>query len=171
MSTWDVERRIVEKLHRIWSRKGSNWRLVLENIGNSDISEPLTMCSTQWQSVTPYLHPWYAKKHFGVEEQIRRECRERGLPDPIAFEPLDQIPVGLQTCRSIHFHRFRNKRGLIQPDRLGSFWRLTFPKPVAGPLALGFGCHFGLGLFAPHFGRAMDAQSGSNVGRNAIIDS
>jgi len=45
-------------------------------------------------------------------------------------------------------HRFRNKRGLKQPDTHGRFWRLTFPHPVAGPLALGFACHYGLGVFA-----------------------
>jgi hypothetical protein len=26
--------------------------------------------------------------------------------------------------------------------------RLEFAEPFSGPLALGFGCHFGLGLFA-----------------------
>lgn len=41
--------------------------------------------------------------------------------------------------RPIHFRRFRNRRGLTQPDRLGSFWVLTFPQPVQGPLALGLG--------------------------------
>ncbi len=51
--------------------------------------------------------------------------------------------------RPIHFQRFRNRRGLTQPDRSGSFWRLEFPAPVAGPLALGFACHYGLGLFKP----------------------
>jgi len=30
-----------------------------------------------------------------------------------------------------------------------SFWRLEFPVPIAGPLALGFACHYGLGLFRP----------------------
>ena len=49
----------------------------------------------------------------------------------------------------IHFHRFRSKRGLTQPDTHGSFWRLIFDKPVPGPLALGFGCHYGLGIFKP----------------------
>ncbi len=49
--------------------------------------------------------------------------------------------------QSIHFHRFRHKRGIIQPDRVGRFLRLIFDESVAGPLALGFGCHFGLGLF------------------------
>ena len=28
-------------------------------------------------------------------------------------------------------------------------FRLRFPKPVAGPIALGHSCHFGLGLFLP----------------------
>jgi CRISPR-associated protein Csb2 len=51
--------------------------------------------------------------------------------------------------RPIHFQRFRSRRGLSQPDRLGGFWRLTFPEPVEGPLALGFACHYGLGLFKP----------------------
>ncbi len=49
----------------------------------------------------------------------------------------------------LHFHRFRTRRGLVQSDRHGSFWQLTFPEPIPGPLALGFGCHFGLGLFVP----------------------
>ncbi len=145
------ERRVIEKLNRIWNRRGSEWRLVLENMGAATIAERLTKRSTHWQSLTPYLHPWHAKKHFNVEDQIRRECRQRGLVEPIAFEQLDKIQVGSQRRRSLHFHRFRNKHGLLQPDRHGSFWRLTFAEPIAGPLALGFGCHFGLGLFSPYF--------------------
>ena len=59
------------------------------------------------------------------------------------------IRVRSRDRRPIDFHRFRSKRGLTQPDTRGSFWRLTFAAPVSGPLALGFGCHFGLGLFRP----------------------
>lgn len=33
----------------------------------------------------------------------------------------------------MHFHRFRNKRGLILPDTQGSFWKLTFPGVGQGP--------------------------------------
>jgi hypothetical protein len=36
---------------------------------------------------------------------------------------------------------------LTQPDTLGTFLRLKFTDPLSGPLALGFGCHYGLGLF------------------------
>ncbi len=30
-----------------------------------------------------------------------------------------------------------------------SFWRLEFPAPITRSLALGFACHYGLGLFRP----------------------
>jgi len=59
----------------------------------------------------------------------------------------------------LDFRRFRSKRGLEQPDRQGSMLRLEFPEPVGGPVALGFGCHFGLGLF-----RAISATAHAGVG-------
>lgn len=49
--------------------------------------------------------------------------------------------------RSAHFHRFRSKRSLTQPDAHGKFWRLTFFESLDGPRALGFRCQFGRGLF------------------------
>lgn len=143
------QQRVLGRLNRIWSRAGG-WRLSLESIGGIEAGGLLTQKNAVWQSVTPYLHPWHVKKRFGVEDQIRRECRERGLSEPTILESFDKVSVGRdRMSRPIHFRRFRSRRGLAQPDRVGSFWRLTFAKPVAGPLALGFGCHFGLGLFVP----------------------
>lgn len=141
-----VQRGIVESLRRIWDRDGSEWRLVLEAIGGSSVSSLLS-ASRQWRSVTPYLHPWHRKKGFDVEEQIRRECRARGWPEPVEIERIESVDVGSRPRRPIHFRRLRSRRSVQQPDRNGSFWRLCFPEPLAGPLALGFGCHFGLGLF------------------------
>jgi len=144
------QQRILERVKKLWSRDGGEWRLALENIGHLGIGSTLTKESKAWESVTPYLHPWHIKKHFNIEDQLRRECRERGLPEPIILEPLDEVNVGKnRKRRPIHFRRFRSRRGMTQPDRLGSFWRLTFPEPVSGPIALGFACHFGLGLFKP----------------------
>ena len=31
----------------------------------------------------------------------------------------------------------------------GNAFTITFPEPISGPLALGYGSHFGLGLFQP----------------------
>jgi CRISPR-associated protein Csb2 len=147
----DADRqRILTRLGTLRSRNGSEWRLVLENAGTPAIAAGLTAGGTVWESATPYLHPWHTKKRFGIEEQLKRECRERGLPEPVALEALDEVDVGRnRKRRPIHFRRFRNRHGLTQPDRLGSFWRLVFPEPVTGPLALGFACHYGLGLFKP----------------------
>ena len=145
-----TERRVIESLRKIWMRNGGKWRLLLEGIGTSEVGGEITQESQSWQSVTPYLHPWHIKKKFGIGDQIERECRERDLPRPAQIDYLETIQVGKQQPRRpIHFHRFRSKRGLTQPDRRGSFLRVTFDEPLVGPLALGFGCHFGLGLFKP----------------------
>jgi CRISPR-associated protein Csb2 len=140
------QRRVVEKLNRIWGRDGSEWRLVLESVGEA--GDGLTCKSAVWESITPYLHPWFVKKNMSIEDQIKKECRMRGLPKPIMLERLESVVIKARKRTPIHFHRFRSKRGLLtQPDTRGSFWRIEFGEPIQGPIALGFGCHFGLGLF------------------------
>jgi CRISPR-associated protein Csb2 len=136
-------------VRRLWIDGGSEWRILLEDFGHrSEFSaHPYLRRSRVWQSFTPYLHPWYRKKGFMHLEQIRRECRERGLPEPDG-ERLEGIEVTGRELRAVHFHRFRGRKGLRQPDTRGSLWRLVFPEPVPGPIALGFGCHLGLGIFA-----------------------
>ncbi|MBM3359251.1 MAG: hypothetical protein FJY54_16180 [Betaproteobacteria bacterium] len=69
---------------------------------------------------------------------------------PLAFPELSAeapfIPVcmhGVRSCLlpglteacSLHFHRFRRKRGLLQPDTLGRLLELRFAAPVRVPLA------------------------------------
>jgi len=143
-------RRVLENLDKIWNRDGQEWQLILEHIGEkSSFALPLLQQSTVWQSRTPYLHPWHCKKNFDIEAQIRRECRERGLPEIVWLQPQETVSFEGRRLRPIDYHRFRSKRGLTQPDSHGSFWQITFAEPVAGPLLLGFGCHFGLGLFTP----------------------
>jgi CRISPR-associated protein Csb2 len=127
------------------------WYLALEGFGRPEdfgSASPLLCYSTRWVSNTPYLMPWHAKKRFGWADQIERELTERGLPG-LHEAPRDHGPLAIKgrDRRPIHFHRFRSRRRLTQPDTLGRFVQLTFKAPVAGPLALGFGCHFGLGLF------------------------
>lgn len=134
------------ELKSIHTREGAEWRLLLEGLGEASTFPESAALRTAsiWRSLTPYLHPWHQKKGFGVAEQIARECRLRGLPELVEVELLpDEKP------RALEFRRFRSKRGLSQPDRQGCFLRLAFAEPISGPLALGFGCHFGLGLFAP----------------------
>jgi CRISPR-associated protein Csb2 len=141
---------VLDSLRRVADADGHAWQVILEGVGDcTAVASPLLWRATAWRSVTPYLHPWHRKPRFDVPEQIRRELRERGLPEPAAIEPIAEIAAGDRLLRPIHFHRFRSKPGLLQPDRQGSFWTIRFAEPVPGPLALGFACHFGLGLFEP----------------------
>ena len=145
--------RAVSRLRRVWQPGGGEWRLVLEGMGNEKTGVELTASSQCWRSVTPYLHPWHVKKKFSIADQIRRECAARkDLPEITELKPIQTVKVGNQEQRRpIHFYRFRTlKRNRQQPDRSGSFWEITFTEPVKGPLALGFACHFGLGLFCPN---------------------
>jgi CRISPR-associated protein Csb2 len=174
-------RRGVEDLRRLWvSDRGARrsededfqkneddgrqeWRLALEGYGHPEgfPDSNLLRCSTNWVSVTPYLRPWHAKvspPEIETARMVEKECQQRGLAlDKVEFDP-DQTGLGRSVAIAgrrrnvLHFHRFRSRRGLTQPDRSGAALRLTFTKPIKGPLALGFGCHFGLGLF-----RAIDA--------------
>lgn len=126
------------------------WRLALEGFGEPAqfAASDLLCLSRRWVSVTPYLHPWHAKKGFLWPEQIARELARRyGLSLAEPPRELQEVRIGSRERRPIHFHRFRSRRGLSQPDRLGRFVALTFEREIRGPLALGFGCHFGLGLF------------------------
>jgi CRISPR-associated protein Csb2 len=144
--------RAIQKLNRLFTRDGSEWQLIFEGAGPLgdfvDVS-PHAGKGKRWQSVTPYLRPWHIKNNFGVAEQIRRECRLRGLPEPMEIRSLPEVMVGSVPRRPVHFHRFRGKRGLAQPDTHGSLVEVIFPERISGPLALGFACHYGLGLFAP----------------------
>ncbi len=147
-------RRVIGELSRrkrkLWNPNGCEWRLLLEGMSDREVCSELTAASRRWVSVTPYLHPWHIKKNFSVADQIRRECEKRGLPEIDDLKPVQTIRSGSRNRRPIDFRRFRlSKRNQSQPDRQGSFWKITFVVPVNGPLALGFACHFGLGLFRP----------------------
>ena len=138
------------RLARLWRREGQAWRVLLEAISDTNaLAGSIAFFGNRnlWTSVTPYLHPWHVKKKFRIEDQLLRECRERGLPEVANFERLPAITINGRELRPVHFHCFRAKRSLMQPDIRGSFWRIEFAEPVQGPLALGFACHFGLGLF------------------------
>ena len=129
----------------------TEWRLALEGFGSpADFAAASALLRTakRWVSATPYLAPWHSKRGLDWSDQVVRELTERGLDQPSEV-PNERFSLTVKgrDRRPVHFHRFRSRRGLIQPDTLGCFVELKFKNPISGPLALGFGCHFGLGLF------------------------
>lgn len=155
--------RVLAAMQTLKRDDGEPLRLMLEGIGAARLFGDLTELageSAVWRSVTPYLHPWHLKRpqlrspealNAALLEQLRREWRARGddRPDIVEMRVLPEVRFGGRALRPVHFHRFRRKRGLVQPDTLGRLLELRFAAPIRGPLALGFACHFGLGLFRP----------------------
>ena len=94
-----------------------------------------------WTSITPYVGPWHQKPRLPQPDMLRRECGLRGLPPLAEVVPLDG---GARIRPEV---RWRWRGSTPPGPGTGALWRLVFDAPVGGPLALGYGCHFGLGLF------------------------
>jgi CRISPR-associated protein Csb2 len=73
--------------------------------------------------------------------------KNRGLPEPVLIKRIEGYQVeGGPLVRWIEFHttRYNGTKG----NGLAGF-EIEFADEVRGPIALGFACHFGLGLFLP----------------------
>ena len=132
------------------------WRLALEGFGQpcdfagtTPGSAQILGTSSEWRSVTPFLAAGHLKA-AGYPGEVLRLLDRRGLDsEGVGVEVMKSINVGGAPRRAAHFHRFRSRGREKQPDAAGALLRIRFPHPITGPLALGFGCHFGLGLFIP----------------------
>lgn len=125
------------------------WNLLFESMGDSQDFKalPIIKESKVWESSTPYIHPWHVHKNrFGADEQLRKELILKGYKD-FTLTPIDSIEKKGKQIKSWQFNLMRRRKPIISPDRSGSFWRIEFNEPVSGPIAIGHGCHFGLGLF------------------------
>jgi CRISPR-associated protein Csb2 len=157
-----------------WRESRTGVRLILIGLGNADDfakdenPAALFQKSTKFRSVTPFSLPYFPTRGGGKsprpkdspEGQLRRELRKRGLPAPVAVTPtrgffphLKAIEnIGEQSPRfrwlEFSYRRFNGTAG----NGLAGF-EIEFAaadlEKIKTPLALGFGCHFGLGLFLP----------------------
>lgn len=138
--------------------RAMEWRLALEGFGQpADFAREAKIfdTSSSWLSATPFLASGHLKRE-GYAGEIRRLLKRRGIDARHGFSVSDvsvtertEISVGGVGRRAIQFHRFRSRGGERQPDAAGAMLEITFPNPIDGPLSLGFGSHFGLGLFVP----------------------
>ena len=99
----------------------------------------------EWLSATPFVLPRHLKARGknDLTGQLRSELECRGLP---AAE-VEILPRDEGTRRLAHYVLERKRGGRAPPRQPSLRVRLRFAVPVAGPLALGYGSHFGLGRF------------------------
>jgi CRISPR-associated protein Csb2 len=123
---------------------------------------PLLGCSRTWASLTPFVLPRHPKFYAngkprlradgtqidGPEDQLRRELALRGLPGPTSIVRLPRCTIGARQLSWQDFQRWRS-RGGSPAEAMGFGFALSFDNGLRGPLLLGYGCHFGLGVFVP----------------------
>lgn len=124
---------------------------------------------SEWVSLTPFIAPRHLKRNGKntLEGLVCAELASRGLPGAISIEPLSGPGIGatvqgttageegageaprlsrLMLNRFRHFVRVR-RAGPPPPVDRGYAIRLRFAEPTPGPICLGYGSHYGLGLF------------------------
>lgn len=137
---------------------GGDIQLLLEHLGPLDLlpvsGARIAGESDTWISTTPFVLGRHPKKdgRDGPVAQLRRELAFQGFPEPIEVDWLEAPNAGRGPKEWRHFRRHREAR----PPAASSFhgrscfgFRVRFADPVRGPIAVGYGCHFGLGLFRP----------------------
>lgn len=98
--------------------------------------------SRRWVSVTPVVYERRVKRLALTD--LAQWCAFAGLPAPIAF---GEQRVGF-VPGAVALHPSEAFRGPHYRRPYAHMW-LEFADPVPGPVALGRGRHFGLGLMAP----------------------
>jgi CRISPR-associated protein Csb2 len=101
----------------------------------------------EWTSLTPFVPPRHMKKngHNSLEGQVLAELRSRGFPEAASVKQ-----IHFENDRSLMRQKDFIRRRLFGPPPpidCGFSIRIRFAEPVTGPLCLGYGSHFGLGLF------------------------
>jgi len=138
-------------------------RMVLVGLGSEEMFQgaaPIFTKAKRWRSVTPFVLPRFATRGAGKGarprdtpvEQLKREARLRQLPEIIEVHSSDVdkdlkgYKVGARLVRWLEF-RTRRFNGTTGYGTAG--FEIEFAEEVNAPLVLGFGAHFGLGLFEP----------------------
>ena len=119
---------------------------------------PLGQRSRVFTSRTPFVLPRHRKRGDEPEDQLVRELRLRGFPTPIHIARMHGLLTPSQPLLPWSQFVISRRHDEVTTCDRGFGFRIEFAEPVAGPLLLGYGCHYGLGQFVPH-GTAAESES------------
>jgi CRISPR-associated protein Csb2 len=162
----------VEALRSIgwtWGFNKHELRLVLQGIGKpADFPDcKLFAFSKKWVSQTPFVSTRHAKTYRDGRPKIDEngwqtgsaphdllrllEENAEGAAEKINMLKEKNMPFefGQRRFRSLQFLTRRGGGKGSRGDGSGNAFTIVFKKPVNGPIAVGYGAHFGLGLFVP----------------------
>ncbi|MSP74304.1 MAG: type I-U CRISPR-associated protein Cas5/Cas6 [Myxococcales bacterium] len=154
---------VLQHVRRLWGSEGHDLELVL--LGSGEVAEmgttlvkaepgrsTLLGTASEWVSRTPFVPPRHLKDGDQPEDQVRRLLAASGFPAPLTVEPYaaayeDEPHARHKPLRWLEFQRQRSSGGGARGSERGFGFRLAFDQRVTGPIALGYGAHFGLGQF------------------------
>ncbi len=83
------------------------------------------------------------------EHELRRLLRLEGFPEPVAVEPMSFTELAGKRVGWASFNMARSSGEGRRAGSAGYGFRVEFPEAVRGPVAVGYGAHFGMGGFEP----------------------
>jgi len=159
----------LRRLNKVWGHGGHDLRLVLHGVGQpEDFAGCLLFGPARvWNSLTPFVSTRHAKTYRDGRPKLAANGWQEGSAPHDLLRLLQAHPhgadaevrciketdapyqFGQRRLRSLQFLTQRHGGQGSRGNGSGNALAVTFSKPVRGPLALGYGCHFGLGLFVP----------------------
>lgn len=166
----------LENLSEIWGENDLRVTVALQGIGQPEDFAgnfivmdadhpfcPLLSRSRVWVSRTPFIptrHPKVTRAGAfkldgrglqigSPEHEVRRLLGMQNLAEIVSVEPIAGTLLGKKQIGWSGFRLSRDGgRGRWAGSR-GYGFRIEFSEPVNGPIAVGYGAHFGMGLFVP----------------------
>lgn len=162
----------LRRLGKVWGHGGHDLQLVLLGVGQPpDFTGPgsggdgslILRSSYEWESLTPFVPTRHGKRGAGGAPKMDADGQQIGGPahdllrllrqlhpeaEPTILEARDSAPTH-PPLRWLQFQRRRTTGGGANAGSRGFGFRVRFAHEVAGPVAVGYGAHFGLGLFQP----------------------
>ncbi len=138
-----------------------------ESFGGNDAAggeSPLLAESRSWVSRTPFvptrhpkatragapkLDPASGLQIGSPEHELLRLLSLGGFPEPEAVEPVSFTEIAGERIEWASFRRARSSGNGRRAGSAGYGFRIEFPAPVRGPVAVGYGAHFGMGGVEP----------------------
>lgn len=155
----------LRRLNKVWGHGGHDLRLVLLGLGKpGDFPDCRVLSPAKvWRSLTPFVSTRHAKTFRDGRPKLDETGWQIGsaphdLLRLLALNPQTAsakitrdktVHAGQRDLRAIQFQTIRHDGHGKRGDGDSAGFTITFDKDVSGPLAVGYGAHFGLGLFVP----------------------
>lgn len=139
------ERMALENLRHVWTSGAELAELVfLHCVPQQALPAAHTVVSATPVVFGRHYNPRKGSHMDWLNEEIRRACREQGLPEPDSIKAFPVLPI--RDGAPLPWNSFIRQRK-DKPSAPGYGFRLHFASPVRVPFALGSLAHFGMGLF------------------------